>query len=101
MRSSRRRSTPACGEGIQGNSLVAITTRCAKSALTSSFDIEASSEAFGERAQVHLVGPRRRILRGKLEAGPCDGLRRHPRCGRRAKTLLSLHLVDQAVEHEV
>src|SRR5258708_6562613 len=36
MRSSIRRSTPACGEGTHGRSAVRITTRCAKSALVNS-----------------------------------------------------------------
>src|ERR1700683_1485612 len=36
MRSSGRRSTPACGDAIHGNSSVAMTTRREKSAFTNS-----------------------------------------------------------------
>src|SRR5262245_39673549 len=100
MRSSRRRSTPACGEAIQGSASVVITTRRVKSALTRSLDMDASSKALGERAQIHLMGPCRGMLRRQIETGLRDRLRRH--AGRRSsKTPLSLNLVDQSVEHEM
>src|SRR5262245_53813581 len=101
MRSSRRRSTPACGEGIQGSASVVITTRWVKSALTRSLDMDASSKALGERAQIHLMGPCRWMLRRESETGLRDCLRRHAGRGRSSKTPLSLHLVDQSVEHEM
>src|SRR3954452_10074632 len=101
MRSSRRRSTPACGEGIQGSVSVAITTRCVKSALTRSLDIKLSSKAFGERTQVKLMSPGRGMLRGKIKTGLRDRLRRHPPRRRGAKALVSIALVDQSVEHEM
>src|SRR5690242_6684094 len=101
MRSSRRRSTPACGEGIQGSVSVAITTRWVKSALTRSLDIKLSSKTFGERAQVHLVRPGGRVLRREIETGLRDCPRRHPPLGRRAEALVSLRLVDQSVEHKM
>src|SRR3954470_9990181 len=61
MRSSRRRSTPACGEGIQGSASVAITTRWVKSALTRSSSIcrllKPDGQSGGElRAPLPLAG---------------------------------------------
>src|SRR5262245_4158373 len=101
MRSSRRRSTPACGEATQGNVSVAITTRCEKSALMSSFDMMRSSKAFGERAKIHLVRPCGRMLYREIETSLRNCLGRHPDRWRCAEALFSLHLVDQAVEHEM
>src|ERR1700752_232670 len=101
MRSSRRRSTPACGEGSQGRASVVITTRWVKSALTRSLDMDASSKALGERAQIHLMSPCRGMLRRQLETGLRDRLWRHAGRGRSSKTPLSLNLVDQSVEHEM
>src|SRR4051794_15476407 len=102
MRSSRRRSMPAVGDGIQGSVSVEITTRWVKSALTSWSDIVSSFlEFFGERPQVHLMGPSGRMLCREIEIGTRDGARIHPPRGRTAEAPIGLRFVDQPVEHDM
>src|SRR5215468_8482191 len=86
MRSSRRRSTPACGEGTHGKRSVEMTTRCEKSALTSSSAMMALLEPLSERAQIHLLRPGRAILRPRGKIGLRNRFGIHPVVRRRPKS---------------